>query len=113
MVGLPFYVQEAGSPTLLWAGPLVSGWTLMRRGFVKHSPKPRYTAYRASALSMAATAVTYPFAAVETGPSSYAPEYWDPVRETLPGGRAVIVYGGMLFGSLCWGLSQRSKGTYR
>ena len=46
MVGLPFYVQEAGSPTLLWAGPLVSGWTLMRRGFVKHSPKPRYTAYR-------------------------------------------------------------------
>ncbi len=21
MVGLPFYVQEAGSPTLLWAGP--------------------------------------------------------------------------------------------
>lgn len=58
MVGLPFYVQEAGSPTLLWAGPLVSGWTLMRRGFVKHSPKPRYTAYRASALSMAATAVT-------------------------------------------------------
>lgn len=40
MVGLPFYVQEAGSPTLLWAGPLVSGWTLMRRGFVKHSPKP-------------------------------------------------------------------------
>lgn len=57
MVGLPFYVQEAGSPTLLWAGPLVSGWTLMRRGFVKHSPKPRYTAYRASALSMAATAV--------------------------------------------------------
>ena len=44
MVGLPFYVQEAGSPTLLWAGPLVSGWTLMRRGFVKHSPKPRYTA---------------------------------------------------------------------
>lgn len=30
--------------------------------------------------------------------------------ETLPGGRAVIVYGGMLFGSLCWGLSQRSKG---
>ena len=32
MVGLPFYVQEAGSPTLLWAGPLVSGWTLMRRG---------------------------------------------------------------------------------
>ena len=52
MVGLPFYVQEAGSPTLLWAG------TLMRRGFVKHSPKPRYTAYRASALSMAATAVT-------------------------------------------------------
>ena len=54
MVGLPFYVQEAGSPTLLWAGPLVSGWTLMRRGFVKHSPKPRYTAYRASALSMAA-----------------------------------------------------------
>ena len=55
MVGLPFYVQEAGSPTLLWA------WTLMRRGFVKHSPKPRYTAYRASALSMAATAVTYPF----------------------------------------------------
>lgn len=61
MVGLSFYVQEAGSPTLLWAGPLVSGWTLMRRGFVKHSPKPRYTAYRASALSMAATAVTYPF----------------------------------------------------
>ena len=61
MVGLPFYVQEAGSPTLLWAGPLVSGWTLMCRGFVKHSPKPRYTAYRASALSMAATAVTYPF----------------------------------------------------
>ena len=52
MVGLPFYVQEAGSPTLLWAGPLVC------RGFVKHSPKPRYTAYRASALSMAATAVT-------------------------------------------------------
>lgn len=49
MVGLPFYVQEAGSPTLLWPGPLVSGWTLMRRGFVKHSPKPRYTAYRASA----------------------------------------------------------------
>ena len=28
MVGLPFYVQEAGSPTLLWAGPLVSGWPL-------------------------------------------------------------------------------------
>ena len=34
MVGLPFYVQEAGSPTLLWAGHRVSGWTRMRRGFV-------------------------------------------------------------------------------
>ena len=58
MVGLPFYVQEAGSPTLLWAGPLVSGWTSCVSEPVKHSPKPRYTAYRASALSMAATAVT-------------------------------------------------------
>ena len=115
MAGLLFYMQGAGSPRallliLLWIGLLVLDWTLMRRGVAGRSPKLRYAAYGMTALSMAAAVIAHHiFTAFETGPANYAPGYWDPVWETLPSGCAAVVYGGMLFGFLCWGFCQRSK----
>ena len=116
MAGLLFYMQGAGSPRallliLLWIGLLVLDWTLMRRGTAKRSPRLRYAAYGATALSIVVAAGTHHiFTTFEMGPTNYAPGYWDPVWETLPSGCAAVVYGGMLFGFLCWGFCQRSKG---
>ena len=82
MVGLLFYMQEAGSPRallliLLWIGLLVLDWTLMRRGVAGRSPRLRYAAYGTTALSVAAAAIAHHiFTAFETGPANYAPGYW-------------------------------------